>query len=475
MDQPSTRLADHYHLHLAPVWQSWLDTEAQRLTLAGAFQSPVSVDELLQPAPPVIWGGLMPPDVLPLIGNEYGDWICGRIGPHDQIEELIFWYHGGGDWIPVGRTMQEALLHDALDQFRPMRAQMLRGAAETLVPMSLTSVLERLENAELTRWLCAGLGSRDRSQAQQAPRADEHARRSRAPEVASGTCFTDETKGVAEPQSGLAVIIEHLKVGSYSAAVAQLVSRRWALEAAACDTIELALQEPIRKLESRWNDDQRKLLNLHPHWLFDPEYFADQWTSGPLANDLQSAAEQQDWRQAQRMADVVQRRRSDLAWASDIAGWARQRQGDFSGALGCYLEGMHACSFSDQAVRLRSHWFDAKWGKFSLARIAELQPLVPKPARVEDPCLLRLLEQPSADELRLHAYAHWLDSGNDALRQACPEQAYHAFYRAGWDLGVTQLRDYPRLLESLARAARSAGWEARARVAEAHRRCLRIP
>ena len=53
------------------------------------------------------------PDTLPIIGNDYGDWLCLRIARDGTLAELIHWSHCGGDWLPYGRNLAEGLLYDA--------------------------------------------------------------------------------------------------------------------------------------------------------------------------------------------------------------------------------------------------------------------------------------------------------------------------------------------------------------------------
>lgn len=71
----------------------------------------------------------MPPNFLPLVGNNQGDWLCLRVGltdPDGQLgsqscrdtfgdlvpTDVVHWYHGGGDWLPWGDGLAEALLFD---------------------------------------------------------------------------------------------------------------------------------------------------------------------------------------------------------------------------------------------------------------------------------------------------------------------------------------------------------------------------
>ena len=143
MSRPSDKLAKRYSLRLSETWREWFDQDLHTLSLPGAMRNAVPVEDLLLETPPQIWAGFMLPDTLPILGNEYGDWICVRIGPDAELKELLYWYHGGGDWIPVGSTLAEVVLHDVVDQFRRVRKQMIRGASESKF-LNEYSFLERL-------------------------------------------------------------------------------------------------------------------------------------------------------------------------------------------------------------------------------------------------------------------------------------------------------------------------------------------
>ncbi len=90
--------------------RDWLNTRQWIIQGSGEFCQPVSANSLLQFAPEPIWPGLMPPDLLPILGDDYGDWLCLRISPDDTVSEIVHWYHGGGDWIPWGKNLPEAIL-----------------------------------------------------------------------------------------------------------------------------------------------------------------------------------------------------------------------------------------------------------------------------------------------------------------------------------------------------------------------------
>ncbi len=435
-------IANRYQLRLSAAWKRWFSgapdwLQAENMEFPGAFQTRLSAAELSGACPQAIWPGFMLPDTLPILGNQYGDWICVRIGPDGSCGELIHWYHGGGDWIPVGTTMEEAILHDVVDQFRPLRTQMLRGAAETLLPDNLQQVSRRLAQPGLQSWLIEGLPM-------------------------SG----------ASPGEALQEVLVQLAEGDYTAALSVLFAQEWAFEATACDMVEQALQGQAgcklsnhRELANHASLDSRQRSEL-VKWLFDIDAHA---------NPLEQFADQchdlvQDWDLAATTCAQVVERRQDLGWAFDILGWNYQRNGDLPAAAEIYFSGRHASSFSDQAVRLGSHWFDQRFGKFSVAQLWSLQDSLPPNMLSDD--YLRAIHTAAPQEMLLSVQNYWLARGEQALEGGEFEVAYQAFYAAGWDLGAQRLTHYQPILRQLIQAAQSAGWTARAAVAQAHLQCL---
>lgn len=214
MPQPSQLLAERYALRLSSSWRDWFDRDAQQLVLPGAMRHALSAEELVQEAPTQIWPGFMLPDTLPLVGNDYGDWICVRVDAQGELGELLYWYHGGGDWIPVGTNLAEAIAHDVVDQFRDVRAQMLRGASESRVDRHF-SFIQRFSDKRLRSWMIDQLAG-------EAP---------------------------AEPiKHDLQALAEMLVREDYPAALELLREREWAMDAVACDWAELLLQSPVQRI-----------------------------------------------------------------------------------------------------------------------------------------------------------------------------------------------------------------------------------
>ena len=178
----------------------------------------------------------------------------------------------------------------------------------------------------------------------------------------------------------------------------------------------------------------------------------------------------QDWDAAEQEAQSVIRRRQDLGWAFDIAGWAAQRRGDWASAIEHYLAGLRTSWFSDDTVRFRTHWFDEGYGKFAASRLATLTRRLSARQR-RDPYLNIFLDNDSGS-LRRRVREYWLQLAQQADRQGDHLQAYQHYYRAGWDLGLEPLNGYGAVFEGLCRSAAAAGSSALASIAAMHQRFL---
>ena len=431
MGQPSQKIAARYHLRLSNAWKQWFDHDQFRITLPGEFRSPLTADQLSGPAPSQIWAGFMLPDTLPLIGNQYGDWICVRVGADGSLGELLHWYHGGGDWIPLGSDLAEVVVHDVVDHFRPIGGQMLRGAPESTEPQQRARALEAFADPELKSWLSERLTS-----------------------GAAGAA--DRTTAMTEVNQALSHIQQALTRGDYTAALRHMDECNWSPDAIACDRIQYVLQQSVaqladprlaRALGVNWAPDY--LL-----WLFDvasvPSMMRERITA--LTGLKSGWWEQQDWRLAGELAAAVLSRRQDLGWAFNVAGWSRRRCGDVVEAAAIYFRGRHASAFSDQAVRMRTHWSDSRYGKFTIAQLSELHDYL-TPSQQSDSYLQaagQSSERPSIKQVQ----KFWLDESRRLYDQQAFEDAYDCLVRSGWDMGVDQLTDYQAILGELVIAAR---------------------
>jgi len=67
----------------------------------GEFDEPIEPAAILDPESSVVWGGMMLPDALPVLGNGCGDVILARFGSDGSVVELVEWRHVGCLWPPT--------------------------------------------------------------------------------------------------------------------------------------------------------------------------------------------------------------------------------------------------------------------------------------------------------------------------------------------------------------------------------------
>jgi hypothetical protein len=450
MSQASQQIVARYHLRLSDAWRQWFDQDVTRVRLPGGFRTPLTAEQLVSQAPSQIWAGFMLPDTLPLVGNQYGDWICVRVESDGSLGEILHWYHGGGDWIPLGSDMAEVVVHDVVDHFRPVAGQMLRGAPESIDPQQRAGILAAFAEPSLRSWLSERLSAR----------------------------MQDQPSAMPKVTQALTAIEEAVRQGEYVSALQHMVDMGWAKDAVACDRIQHALQHVLRQANVNLADPEiarsldMKWVPDYVRWLFDLSQVPPDARSriADLTGAQTELWQQQDWTLAGELACEVLSRRRDLGWAINVAGWSRQRTGDAAGAAEIYFQGRHASAFSDQAVRMRTHWTDARYGKFTIAQLSQQLDLL-TPAQQSDG-YLRAIGTSTARLTIKQVQGFWLKESRQQFEQRAFGQAYEHMYRAGWDVGVDNLGDYQTILEELVTSARSAGWEARQAVAQTHLNCL---
>lgn len=429
----SSAIVDRYRLDLTPQWCEWFDDFAGEAGCEGEFCEPVHPEILLDETPEVIWPGLMPPDLIPLLGNTMGDWLCGRVGADNTITEVVHWYHGGGDCLPYGDTLAEAIIYDALAGRFPGRDRGLAIPAESPV---------RNQSAEIARSTAVRWALRHLP----APIAD----------------VFDEDFPIDATGDRL---LEH--------GIAEVAVR--------CDLSLAALDNEVRRrmtpqlaamLDARWDQDVVQ-------WMFDPSHMPES-NVRTLAKQWNLPLEKwknQDWDLATEHCRRIAARRHDLAWVHDVLGWSAQRKGDDHGAIGYYGRGAMASLFTDQSVRFRTHFDNDRVCKFSVARLIDLDAA----DRLDPEYVSRLLVATSPADIDMTGWRdrvcqYWIDQADLTAGGTDVDSAsrrYNLIYKAGWDVGCDSISRYGVLLGELADAAARAGQSARAELAKTHRECLR--
>jgi hypothetical protein len=417
----SDHVAKAYHLKLPPDLTVWLDNELWRDPGGAEFCHPQTPDELLHPEPGMIWAGFMLPDTLPLIGNQYGDWLCARVAWDGRIREVLYWCHGGGDWIPYGNTLSEALLYDAA--FHVLYERRFSEVSSPERPV-----------AEVYRWAEWGSGFLKEESAARLPRFWER------PREQNGRLLEELLEaGVAKIAVRRDLILRHLE--------SQLKQR--------------SAPEVARQIGAEWEPD-------FVSWLFDTALIPE-LTLDDLGEHFGVPIQKlivQDWDAAEAAALRVSQAREDLGWAFDITGWAAERRQDYGLAVERYRRGLRASAFSDDSIRFRTHWYGEGFGKFSAARLHALRDHL-APADHEDP-YLQVFWQNDPESLRARVRDYWVAEAHKAEARGDQAQAYQHYYAAGWDCGLQFVRSYGELLERLAHSADQAGSPALAKIARIH-------
>jgi hypothetical protein len=425
----SQQFAAQLHLAVPPDLADWLDSQRWQQPGGGEFHQPLAPSDILQPSAGAFWSGCLLPDTVPVIGNDYGDWLCLRVSATNTIAEWIAWSHAGGDWIGAGHSLAAALLADARRYTRnPERT----GHAAWAERDSAAGPVDQ-HCAWAESWL-----------------ANERV-------LASAAAGDERPTSAGQPLT-----------------IDAATAREQLLE---------CLDNPFRQ-QADFRFAQRLGVAWEPEmasWLFDGALIPDAWQA-PLRHGLEGAAVwknsphpwRQDWEGAEQVARRVLDQRSDLSWPFAIAGWACERRGERQAACDQYYAGLHASAFTDETARLHSQWASGGQGKFVAARLAQLRDCWNESQR-QDEYLALLIAGAGHDELPSQVSAYWWQQARlaegAAERQSEPsawQAAYQAYYRAGWDLGLARRSAYPPILAALVRTARHAGAHAQAAVAQWH-------
>ena len=289
---------------------------------------PLHPEQLLWPSNDEIWAGLMLPDTLPLIGNNYGDWLCLRIGRGNDVTEVIQWSHAGGDWSPLGQTLSEALIFDVA-----------LHVTDTRRTKFVEQDLPREQVFAAADW-AANRGTLERDR-----------------------FWSDHSQ--CEPRQLLESLAE-------SGVAVSAVRRELALIHLGSEFKQRSNPKTAIELNTSWRPD-------FVRWLFDTDLIPNariqqltsKWRLSP------ETLLDQDWAAAEQAAMAVADQRGDLSWALDIAGWAAERRGDAAQAAARYWRGLRSSVFADDSILFRTQWFPDRFGKFSAFRLDAMQEQLP--------------------------------------------------------------------------------------------------
>ena len=419
----ASKFAARYRCELSQDLVRWFDDEVWNQSGRGEYRQPIHVEELLVDAPEAVWPALMPCDLLPISGNTAGDWLCLRIGPDNVASEIVQWYHGGGDWIPWGRTLAEAIIFDVLSVNLPGPLRRHSVPAESpRLDSDVTGV--QLHADPLLDW-------------------------------ASSHVPSEVSQLIGDTTDGQSISEKMLRRG-----ISEVAVRCEAVQDAIHHSIASALDP---KLAAKWDVAWEEMIE----WTFDANRIPPERRTQVEEHLGRELEEEQDWATAERHCRAVTEIDSELAWPWEILGYAAERAGDIEAAVSAYTRASQCSVFTDQSVRLRTHWTGDSVAKFSVARLLSLQSSKVK----HDNYLSRLCIEDIAQRRR-EVCEHWRRLAEESSQQGCFADAYRFEMAAGWDLGAEPMMTFGKLLESIVDVADKAGFVARAELARTHRACL---
>lgn len=404
---------DHYQCKLSIDLARWFDEGVFQTDGGNEYREAIDPSSLLSDAPEEIWPCLMPSDFLPLIGSGEGDWLGVRVDADNNASQMVQWYHGGGDWIPWGRSLSEAILFDAVNDQLPGPHRRHAIPAE---PIGRRSANEN----SWAHW------------------------------------------AVTELPSELAVVLSDDVAPKQLSEL--LIKNKVAEIAVRCELVQDCLHEPLStaltpkkaiELGLEWNDAVE--------WMFDTERIPESCIDSLQSSLDVSLDASQDWAAAADHCRRVTESAPELAWAWDLLGYSLEKLGETGHAIKMYHQGALASVFTAQNVRMKTHWSVEHGGKFSISRLSELAPDAILESRY-----LTLLTKNSASSRRTAVKEY--HTAELALDD--PMAAYRKLVAAGWDLGAEPIAAYADILQQIVLAADRAGQTARARVAAKHLSCF---
>lgn len=153
----SAQIENHLGCRLESSLADWFDDGIWQVSGGNEFQHPLSPQRWLEPTMDPLWPGLMACHLMPLIGNSSGDYLAVRIDDAGTAAEIVHWYHGGGDWIPWGKTLAQAILIDEFSDRLPGLDRRHAVAVERRPPAAdetngwLPFALKHVDTPEITK------------------------------------------------------------------------------------------------------------------------------------------------------------------------------------------------------------------------------------------------------------------------------------------------------------------------------------
>ncbi len=359
-------------------------------------------------------------DLIPLLGNSCGDWLCVRIDENSSASQVVQWYHGGGDWIPWGKDIAEAIIFDGL--VGRISAGSRRHAIPAVAPRPTP---QGNQDNELLQWALGHVPDR---------------------------LARDLNSDLDEQQTADALL---------AAGVAEVAVHCELLLKALCfadvDTLTRALGKGAAGIR------REQLIE----WAFDTSRIPESCQQQMEAGENAFTIPEQDWDLASRHARAVTDLAPELAWAWEIMGYNAERNGHLQEAVAAYQKAACCSVFTDQSVRMNTHWASDDSSKFCVGRIQHLSE-----ATIADSEYLSVLSSAEYSLRRSVATQYWMEKAASHLAASEIEAAHRSYMAAGWDLGAGPISAYGDIIDRVCETASNCGQHGRAAVAATHRRCL---
>ena len=412
----SQRLSDRYALKLPADVTAWIDRRLWQGTASSPYGVPYDPEDLLDERNAPVWGGTMPPDALPLLGDGCGDALCLRAAPDGSVAEYVAWDHETGEWISAGRTLADALIYDAIS-----------------IPVDKDEdPEERFRFAErATQFTPIG--------------------------EASFRLFAERHGGIGAPLR--------------SALLGLRIAEVPLLHDLSYECVTSGIDRLCRSCEpGKWQYILGDQADALASWPFDRSLVPER-AQQRLAGRLRQPREHlfaQDWSAAAEAAGRACRLRPDLPWAHAVLGWEAERRGDRDGAIQHHARGLRTLAQTQSFV---ANWYpveESRRRQFAAVRLFALASHLPDPLRGDAYLRAHLEDLGNSRDWVTRISDHWVAAGESAERRGRPGDAYACYYFAGWDYPPGGVRG---ILERVERAAGAAGSEALRRIAGLHVQC----
>ncbi len=406
----STILSNAFAIKLTPELIDWIDNEKWKKSYPIEFGEPINPNIISE----MIWGGLMLPDTLPILGNGCGDCISIRFNQDGSTREFVKWLHETCEWNPAGQSLSEIVLFESA----------IRILEENFEIDNIFSDYDYIKWA--IEW--SGLNDFEKSQL-------KNLFFSKKPFDLSDLL----QRGFPNIPVHKALVKKFLETG---------------LDALSKERGGLNIS---KKIGVSW--DTFKI------WLYDPRYIPPQYLS-KLSTSFKMSEDtliHQDWFLAVLHAKNVAQQRSDLAWPFAILGQDAERKGNFDAASDYYLRGIRAFGTTYDFIGFWRELGNLP-SEYCAQRLQKIEKYLKTPIKKDE------YIQSALDPDFNKVINYWLEKAKKAEQLGRYNKAYEYWYLAGWDHFIFD--HVEEILDGLVRTSEKAGLNTLNRLATLHRKSL---